>query len=206
MHRIAGARVARLILVGLFALVLLLPCGMRRGVAAQDPRSFVDGLARQAAQVLGPEVPPAIRLVQFRRLFDENFDVDFLGRFALGRYWPLATPSQRQEYMDLFKQYTVEIYTARLSELGTARFQITGSWREEEQIVVASEILPRDAQRMRVEWYLIERGGRYLITDVQVDSISLKVTERDLFASWIAANGGQLDALFAVLRQQIAGP
>ena len=143
--------------------------------------------------------------MQFRRLFDENFDIDFLGRFALGRYWALATPSQRQEYMDLFKQYTVEIYSARLSELGTARFEVTGSWREGEQIVVASEILPRGGQRMRVEWYLIERGGRYLITDVQVDSVSLKVTERDLFASWIQANGGQLDALFAVLRQQIAG-
>lgn len=192
-------------MLGLIALVLLFPCGVRDGLAAQDPVSFVDGLARQAAQVLAPEVPPQRRLAQFRRLFDENFDVDFLGRFALGRYWLLATPTQRQEYMDLFRQYTVEIYSARLSDLGTAKFGVTGSWRDGEQIVVASEILPRDAHPIRVEWYLVERRGRYLITDVQVDSVSLKVTERDLFASWIAANGGQISALLAVLRQQIAG-
>ena len=57
---------------------------------------------------------------------------------------------------------------------------------------------------MQIDWYLVNRGGDYKITDLSIDGISMKVTQRDEFARWIQNNGGRFDALLAVLRQQIA--
>ena len=52
--------------------------------------------------------------------------------------------------------------------------------------------------------YLIDRGGSHKITDVYVGGVSMKVTERDEFASVIQRNGGQVAALLAQLRQKLA--
>jgi phospholipid transport system substrate-binding protein len=57
---------------------------------------------------------------------------------------------------------------------------------------------------VQIDWYLVNRGGDYKITDLSIGGISMKVTQRDEFARWIQNNGGRFDALLAVLRQQIA--
>jgi phospholipid transport system substrate-binding protein len=49
----------------------------------------------------------------------------------------------------------------------------------------------------------MNNGGRYLITDVVVGGVSMKVTQRDEFAAIIQRNGGRPEALLAALRQQL---
>ena len=44
--------------------------------------------------MLGPNVPPEQRLAHFRQLFQNDFDVPGLARFALGRYWRDYNPQQ----------------------------------------------------------------------------------------------------------------
>ena len=57
---------------------------------------------------------------------------------------------------------------------------------------------------MEIDWHVADRGGRMLITDVFVDGVSMKVTQRQGFASIIQRNGGRADALLATLRQELA--
>jgi phospholipid transport system substrate-binding protein len=74
---------------------------------AQDARGFVQALGEQAIQVLGPSVSPSQRLVRFRELFRNDFDVPGIGQFVLGRYWRIATPQEQQEFLGLFQEYIV---------------------------------------------------------------------------------------------------
>ena len=60
------------------------------------------------------------------------------------------------------------------------------------------------ATRSQIDWHVIDRGGRPLVTDVVVDGVSMKATHRNEFASIIQRNGGQPDALLPALRQQLA--
>ncbi|HEV7995429.1 MAG TPA: ABC transporter substrate-binding protein [Stellaceae bacterium] len=43
--------------------------------------------------------------------------------------------------------------------------------------------------------------GRYKITDVTVDGVSMVLTQRSEFASVIERNGGQVAALLATMRE-----
>src|SRR2546421_161946 len=72
------------------------------------------------------------------------------------------------------------------------------------ETVVTSEIARPNGSRVLVDWYVIERGGAPRITDVYVGGVSMKVTQRDEFASVIQRNGGRVDALLAQIRQRIA--
>lgn len=174
-----------------------------RETAAQDARAFIGTLGAQAIQVLGPSVPPAQRLVRFRELFHQDFDVPGIGRFVLGRYWRTATPQEQQEFLTLFQEYIVRAYSARLGEYGGEPFRVTGARPNGEETVVSSEILRPNGNRIEVDWYLVGQGGRFKITDVYVGGISMKVTQRDEFAAVIQRSGGRVEGLLAQLRQKL---
>jgi phospholipid transport system substrate-binding protein len=175
-----------------------------RGMAAEDPRAFISTLGTRAIEVLGPAVAEQQRLARFRELFHNDFDIPGIGQFVLGRYWRSASPQEQQEFLGLFQEYIVQAYSARLSQYGGAPFRVTGTREAGNEIVVSSEIDRPGGAPVQVDWFLINRDGRYLITDVYVGGVSMKVTQRDEFASVIQRNGGQVGALLAQLRQKVA--
>jgi phospholipid transport system substrate-binding protein len=186
----------------LFTIVLLLSTPPEAN--AQDVQAFVARLGEQAIQVLGPNASPAQRLTRFRELFHDDFDIPGIGQFVLGRYWRTATPQQQQDFLGLFQEYIVRAYSARLGEYAGEPFRVTGSRPEGDQTIVTSEIVRPNGNRIAVDWYLIRSGASYKITDVYVSGVSMKVTQRDEFASVIQRNGGQVAALLTQLRQKLA--
>src|SRR5213082_70582 len=185
-------------------LLLALLAAAPKEAGAQDARAFVANLGNQAIQVLGPSVSPAQRVARFRQLFHDDFDVPGIGQFVLGRYWRTAAPEEQQEFLRLFQEYIVQSYAARLGEYGGEPFRVIGSRASGGETVVTSEIARPNGSRVLVDWYVIERGGAPRITDVYVGGVSMKVTQRDEFASVIQRNGGRVDALLAQIRQRIA--
>jgi len=184
-------------------LVIVLGLATPREANAQDARAFVGTLGQEAIQVLGPGVPVAQRQARFRELFRDDFDLPAIGQFVLGRYWRVATPQEQQDFLGLFQEYLVRAYSARLGTYGGEPFRVTGVRPNGEGSIVASEIIRPNGSPIAVEWYLIGRGP-YKITDVYVGGVSMKVTERDEFASVIQRNGGRVEALITQLRQKLA--
>ncbi len=189
--------------IGALGLVVLL-FGTPREAAAQDARAFVGALGEQAIQVLGPSVSPARRLARFRELFHNDFDVPGIGRFVLGRYWRIASPQEQQEFLRLYQEYIVRAYSAQLSEYGGEPFRVVGSRPNGDETIVVSEIVRPNGSRVEIDWYLVKHGGHYKISDAYVGGISMKVTQRDEFASVIQRNGGSVNALLNQLRQKLA--
>jgi phospholipid transport system substrate-binding protein len=189
--------------IGILALSLLW-CMAPREAAAQDPRAFIHALGTQAIEVLGPGVSPAQRLARFRTLFNEDFDVPGIGRFVLGRYWRTATPQQQQEFLELFQEYVVRTYSARLGEYGGEPFHVTAARPHGAETIVTSEIIRPQGGRIEVSWYLVNRDGRYKIADIYIGGVSMKVTQRDEFAAVIQRSGGRVEGLLSQLRQKLA--
>ena len=175
-----------------------------RDAAAQDARTFVSTLGQQAIQVLGPSVPQARRLARFRTLFHDDFDLPSIGRFVLGRYWRIATPQERQEFLGLFQEYIVRAYSARLGQYAGEPFRVTGTRPNGDGTVVTSQIVLSGGSPVQVDWYLAALGGRFKITDVYVGGVSMAVTQRDEFASVIQRSGGRVAGLLDQLRQKLA--
>jgi len=192
------------LLVGALALTLGLTATTRPGLAAPDPTAFVGDLGTEGIQVLGPDVPQTQRLARFRALFRQDFDIPDIGRFVLGRYWREMTPEQQQEFLGLFQEYTVRAYSERLGQFGGAQFRVTGTTPTGDEIVVTSEVDRTNGPPVKIDWHLRDRDGQYKITDVYVDGVSMKVAQRDTFASLVQKNGGRADAVLAVLRQELA--
>jgi phospholipid transport system substrate-binding protein len=175
-----------------------------RGMAQADPVAFINQLGTQAIQVLGPSVPAPQRVQRFRELFGADFDLPGIGRFTLGRYWNIATPEQQQQFLRLLHEYLAQAYAGRLAEYAGEPFRAIGARQEGGDTIVASEITRGDGSRIRVDWYLVNSGG-WKITDAYVAGVSMKITQRDEFASVIQQGGGQVQYLLDRLRQKVGG-
>ena len=185
--------------------------------ANPDPAVFIDGLDSQLRAVVRNPSPEQ-RLTQFHQLFRDDFDVAGIARFVLGRYWPLATPSQQQEFLGLFENYIVQIYADRLSQYADSGDapRVIGSRLAPDGAVVSSQLRlangggPKAGGHgptvlpVNVDWHLTAQNGSYKISDVVVDGISMAVSQRFEFASEIQRDGGLVQGLLVTMRRQMA--
>jgi phospholipid transport system substrate-binding protein len=98
----------------------------------------------------------------------------------------------------------VRAYSARLAQYGGEPFRVLGARPNGPETVVTSEIVRQGGAPVQVDWYLIDAGGRFLITDVYVGGVSMKVTQRDEFSAVIQRSGGRVAGLLAELRQKLS--
>lgn len=195
-------RRARATVLGLLALAGL--ALMPRPAAAQDASGFIANLGHQGIQALGPSVPTAQRAATFSRIFSADFDMQGAARFVMGPYWSRLTPEQQQEFQPLFRDYLAHAYASRLSQYGGEQFHVTGSRPNGNETIVASQVVRRGGNPIEMDWHVVNGNGRFLVSDVYVDGVSMRLTHRQEFASIIQRNGGRPDAVLAALRQQIA--
>src|SRR5215208_38380 len=172
--------------------------------SAMDPTAIVTDVGTQGIQSLGQAATSAERIARLGRLFQQEFDINGIGLFALGGYRRVATPAEQQEFFRLYPEFTVRAFQARLNNYQGAPFRVTGRRMVGNETVANSEILPTSGGRVQLDWHLADNGGQYRVSDVTIGGMSMKVTLRDQFASWIETNGGRVNALLAVMRQQIA--
>jgi phospholipid transport system substrate-binding protein len=174
-----------------------------RVAAAQDPGAFIGSLGNEAIQVMARSVPPAQRAARFRQLFESDFDLPDLARFVLGPYGRSLTPEQQQEFLGLFRESLVQAYTDKLADYSDEPFRVTGSRPSANETIVTSQVAKSNGKPLEIDWHVVDRGGRDLVTDVAIDGVSMKVAQRDAFAGIIQRNGGRADSLLAALRQQV---
>jgi len=173
--------------------------------AGGDAQGLISDLGRRAIEVLTQKkISDSQREQNFRRLFDEGFDVNSVSRFVLGRYWNTSTEPQRREFVKLFEAYVVKAYAVRFSEYTDQQFKVTGSrpQGDDESLVTSEIIRPEGGPPIKVDWRVVSAAGAPKITDVVVEGVSMAITQRDQFASIIQRNGGEVDALLKLLREK----
>ncbi|HYH37331.1 MAG TPA: ABC transporter substrate-binding protein [Azospirillum sp.] len=168
--------------------------------------AFIQKLGTEAINSFANKSQPKpAALAKFKQLLNEGFDVPYIGRWVLGRYWNQASPQQQQEYQQLFEQLIVKTYAERFVEYSGETFKITGTRPEgESDTMVTTQIIRPAGPPVAVDWRVRKRDAGYKIIDVVVEGVSMGVTQRQEFASVIQSNGGKIDGLIQALRQKTA--
>ena len=166
--------------------------------------AFIQGLGDRAILSLTDQkLARPIREKRMREILTEGFDLPTIGKFAMGRYWKDATESERKEYLSLFENMVVQTYANRFEEYSGEEFKVIGSMGiGESDLLVASQILPKDGPALQVDWRVRMKDGRYKVIDAMVEGVSMSVTQRSDFASVIEQGGGKIEALIETLRKR----
>ena len=172
-------------------------------VLASGARNFIDTMAQRALGFLAGTGSQETKKSEFARLLQDSFDMETIGRFTLGRYWRVSTKQQREEYLKLFRQMVVDVYSARFSEYKGQRFDVRSVRQDgEKDAIVTSFIVPPEGPEVQVDWRVRYKDGRYKVVDVIVEGVSMSVTQRSDFSAVIQRGGGDVQVLLAHLRKQ----
>jgi phospholipid transport system substrate-binding protein len=185
-------------------MVLIVGAAVPLAEARMDPAAYVNNLGNQL-QVVVEKPSPEARRAEFRRLFHREFDVHRLCWFVLGRFSRIMTPPERQEFLALFENVVVATYSDRLSEYiaGGGAPRVLGSRPDPDGAIVASEFNGRSGV-IRVDWRLRNHHHAYKITDIIIDGLSMAANGRSELEGVAERNGGQPQAILAVMRQEAA--
>jgi len=167
-------------------------------------QSFIEGIASSGISFLSDEsLSDEQRASAFRKLLHESFDMKTIGRFALGRYWRTSTEKERREYLKLFEEMVVDVYSRRFSDYDGHRLEVTKARPTgKSDAIVVSYIVPESGPKVTVEWRVRYKRGKYKVVDIIVEKVSMSLTQRSDFASVIQRGGGQVEVLLAHLREE----
>ena len=183
--------------------VLGIDAGPGRAAAA-DPDEFIRAMGQEAIDSLtGTELSMEQREAGFRRILCRAFDMRTIARFTLGRYWRIASKSEREEYVTLFETYIVQAYTARFKNYTGESFKVgkVHTINERDKLVESSILRPQGPP-ISVNWRVRDVDGKLRIVDVVVEGVSMGITQRAEFASVIRNTGGKVEGLLEALRKK----
>ncbi len=134
---------------------------------------------------------------EFKTILNQNFDMNTLARFAMGRYWAIATPAEQKEYNKLFANMVVDVYSKRFADYSGQKFEVVGHKPAGRKDFIVNSLIAGEGAPIKVDWRV--RNGK--VIDVVVAGVSMSVTQRSEFASVIQRNGGQVASLITHLQK-----
>jgi len=164
---------------------------------------FIKSLADDATSSLTSEtLTEKERQKRFRGLLNSYFDVNGIGKWALGRYWRKASKNERLEYLVLFENLIVGTYANRFNKYTKEKLTVEGSSRRGQFALVKSQINGGKQKPIRIEWRITRPNVNYKIFDIVIEGVSMIRTQRSEFSSVIRRNGGKVSGLLAALRKK----
>lgn len=140
-----------------------------------------------------------------RSVFRNYFAVESIGRFVLSRAWRKMTSDQRTEYLNLFEDLIVYGYANRFGGYAGEKLEILGARDERNgtETVLSRVVSPDGKTNIEINWLVENVNGRSQITDVVVEGVSLKLTQRSDFTAALKQQGGDVNGLLSLLRQKV---
>jgi phospholipid transport system substrate-binding protein len=165
---------------------------------------FIKGIGDQLVGVVnGPESEREKR-TKLTAIIDGGVDVDGVARFCLGRFWRTASADQQHRYMELFHQVLVNNITAKIGDYRGVGFQMGRTQMRDEDAVVSTVVTRPNNPPTNVDWIVSNPGSEPKIIDVVAEGTSLRLTQRQDYASYLSHNNNNIDALLNAMRQQVA--
>ncbi len=141
---------------------------------------------------------------QMTQILDDAVDVDGIAKFCLGRFWRTATAAQQDSYVKLFHQVLVSNITAKLGEYKGVTFTMGRARTDGENDVVSTTVERPNNPPTAVDWVVADLSSKPKIIDVVAEGTSLRLTQRQDYASYLMHNNNSVDALISAMKNQVA--
>lgn len=157
---------------------------------------------QMVAVVNGPGGLPEKRQA-LTQIVDSSADVEGVARFCLGRFWRTATPEQQARYLAAFHNVLVSNISAKLGEYRGVRMNVQRGRQQDGDAVVTTIVERPNNPPATVDWVIGQPAANPKLIDVVAEGTSLRLTQRQDYASYLSRNNNNIDALIVAMNQQV---
>lgn len=167
--------------------------------------NFVKGVTKTGIEeIINSNVSQAEKDKRFEKLFNQYLDLDFIGKFVLGRYWKTSTPHQRKDFIAAYRELNIKTWSKRFDEFKGKHFNFNGTSpsNSQNQIFVNTTVDMGEGAPAKVVWRVKNTNGELKIVDIIIENVSLAITARNEYTAYIKKAPQGIDALIADLRKR----
>ena len=145
------------------------------------------------------------RIAAVDELIANYFDFNGITRYSAGRYWKKASESERSDYTRLFRVVLTGLAARQFDQLKGLDYTVTDAVSKGKKLVLVTGVMkdPTGAQADAiVSWRVSTPDGKPpLIIDVEIENISMLITQQQENTAIIRKNGGKFSALIDILEK-----
>jgi len=195
------ARATRGLALAFFVAVSLVPMtGRAEAVGAAAPiQSFYSSLldTMQHGAALGQKG----RYEKLAPVIARTFDISYMARMAVGRFWPGLSDAQRQAVTTAFGRYVAASWADRFDSYSGEKLQVGGTKTGSYGTIVQTTIVKSDGGKVSIDYLMRQDGDRWQISDVYLTgTISELATRRAEFTAVLERKG--IDGLIETLNHK----
>ena len=189
-----------------FVLVFIYPVVSYSDENLASSKVFVEKLGKQVVEkVSNTEITELERYNNFKKLYLSSFDNYYISRFVLGRYWKTIDKGVQKKFVDSFNNYIVATYAPKFKGWeGT--FKAVESLFENNYYNVKMDILNKEGPTLKMMWKMyLNKNKEFKILDVNIDGVSMLVTQRAEFLSVIKNHPNGVNGLIDAMNKKTDG-
>ena len=171
-----------------------------------EPDVFVQSTVNRASEALNNKYSKKEKIKKLKEIASETVDIKGIGYYTLGAYRKNISDDQIKKYNTLFEQYFLKSFSSRLAEYSNPEIEVTSKKELNKNYTMVSSKLVATEQRpeVKIDWRIYTKNPEnLLIRDLIIEGLSLARTQKEEFSSIIESNDGDINALFATLKDFI---
>lgn len=187
-------------------MMMVLPASMVRADARIDAaNAVITAMASDMDSYLATDAGDAsARLTTVTGMLDTYFDLPTIARFSVGPYWRAASSEERQTYNETLRLAMIGTVVNNFDQLKGLTFTPTDSLpKGDNMVLVRGHFSDKSGQRspVMVGWRVITPDdGTAKILDVEIENISMLVTQQQENLAIIRQNQGRFSALIEAMK------
>ena len=146
------------------------------------------------------------RTENITKLLDTHFDIPGIARFSAGPYWRAATQEERLTYTQSMREALIGTIARNFDQFVGLRFTIIDSHAKGSRMVLVRGTFHDRAGRrppVSVGWRVVTpHSAPAKVLDVEIENISMLITQKQENIAIIRKNGGRFSALIQAMKQR----
>lgn len=188
----------RALIAGLAALAIPAPLAS----AAADPAAdYVTKLANEVMRLANSGGKGDALKGRFASLLNRYVNLRSIANLSLGQYQKKISAGDRERLHSLFSNYAAALFVYYVDDFKGKGLEIKSSAKQGNFITINSAIIQNSGGREQVRWRLVQSGGGYRVSDINVKGVWLTIATKKRFTDVLNRSKGDMGPLFAELKE-----
>jgi len=193
------------------AAVAMLPLSVTADARVTGASTLIDRMIADLEAFLATDTGDTdARAAEIDRVLSTYFDMDSITRFSAGQYWRAADDTQKSEYGTLFRDVLCGTIVRNFDQLnGLVYTPGEATAKGDKFVIVSGTFTDTTGQRpaVAVSWRVLTREGTApKLFDIEIENLSLLVTQKQENVAVIRKNKGDFGALIDAMRARLEAP
>jgi len=174
-------------------------------IDAEKAEAFVKQVTENGVEdIINAQISQKEKDARFEKLFNSALDLNYIGKFVLGRYWKTASEQQKNEFISAYRAMNIKTWSRRFDEFKGKRFDFRGTSpsNTSNQVFVNTTVPMDQGEPAKVVWRVKQTGDKFKVVDIIIENVSLAITARNEYTAYIKNNPGGIDALIKDLKNK----